>query len=207
MASYQVPTTNQLCHMLSFGYTLWSEWFSSRWQFLFEVQLFCNGGPQILSGHWWSLPSDPVEFPDKLGFFRRYPMALCPSFPHWKQYVQYSFSWDTWWHFLLASSFTCRFEMVVQVLSVAVFSTGVRAFSKFLVRDDTCAVSSWMATRLAWTSACIWTAFCFSLSCCTALTLITFCLWAWPNLFCLSIPSLADFVMSSRMKSSVTLGF
>lgn len=164
MRAEHTSSTDQFSYTLPFCCIEWFVWLGSWWSFIFRMWIHSDRGPFTWCSHCWSLPSDPTRFPDEL-FFRRQPIALCPSCPHRTQWVQQSFPCATHcWHLLLTSDLVDCFGCggVARVYSGATFPTGVRTFSKVLVKDETSAVSSCMAVRSAWTSACIWAVFCLS---------------------------------------------
>lgn len=110
-------------------------------------------GLWLLSDHWWSLPSDPLVFPDL--FLDRQPTARCPSWPHWKQWLQLAIPWVIQGlHFPFTEDLDGGAELSeLTCVDSEGLPSEVRAFSIVLAKADTCAVSSCRAARCAWTSA------------------------------------------------------
>lgn len=105
-------------------------------------------------GHWWSLPSDLFAFPAGLV---KQPTALCPSCPHLKQWLQIAVPWAKHgWHFPFVAHLGGRTVLTELACGGSgVLVVGVRTFSIVFAKAETCAVSSWIVVRFAWTSALV----------------------------------------------------
>lgn len=127
-------------------FLVWLTW----WVCLKDVSWFdLHCGLFNVRGHWLPLSSDFFLFP--YNFFWKQPMALCPAWPQIKQWEQVMLPFSTHsLHLPLVSVTGGWGRLGVTGPPDFTFSVVLTIWARCLVKEDTYAVSSLMASTLVW---------------------------------------------------------